>query len=159
MNYTNMAEADEGVVEKLVNTIKNKEEFVQQYKERAKKKKEDGNDIKLFEDKLADSKGRRSRIIDAYEAGAIELEEMVERRGKLDKKIEEAEKSLKEVADKSKIEISKDEILDTIKNIEDVKQCIKKDKERLRARLITILDKVEVTRIKKGEQKINISLK
>lgn len=158
-NYINMAEVDEKVVETIVNMIKDKDGFVKKYKESAEKKKEDNSEIKLFEDRIVDLKSRRGRIIDGYEAGAIELEEMVERRGKLDKKIEEAEKTLNETIDKSKIELSKDEILDKMKNIEDFKKYIKKNKDYLRTQLMALLNKVEVTRVKRGEQKIKIDFK
>lgn len=158
-NYMNMQEADEAVVETIINRIKDKEGFVKKYQDGLEKKKNDNSEIKLFEDKLADLKGRRGRILDGYEAGVVELEEMADRRGKLDKKIEEAEQNLKEAVAKSKIEISKEEILDKMKDIEDFKKYIKKNKkERLRTQLMTLLNRVEVTRVKRGEQKIKIYL-
>lgn len=158
-NYINMTEVDEEVIETIVGMIKDKNGFVKKYNESLKKKKSDESEVKLFEDKLADLKGRRERILDAYEAGGISLDEMTDRRTNLDDKISEAEKQLKEAVGKSKIKLSRDEILDKLKNIEDFKKYIKKNKEYLRTQLMTLLNKVEVTRVKKGEQKIKIDFK
>ena len=158
-NYINMAEVDESVIETIVGMIKDKDEFVKKYKESVKSKKKDESNVKLFEDKLEELQARRERILDAYEAGGISLDEMTDRRAKLDDSISEAKKQLKEAIDKSKIKLSRGEILDKLKNIEDFKKYIKENKEYLRTQLMILLNKVEVTRVKKGEQKIKIIFK
>jgi len=74
-------------------------------------------EIRRIKKQIAERNNQRTRLIDAYQKGAIELEELIARRNALDERVEKAQKKLDTIARQSRKEIS---LNDLKKHIDEV---------------------------------------